>query len=236
MSQPLLDTLGLFAILLLRYFAVAGGVYWLCWVRGAKTLAQRRIDPEPPQPGIIRREIAWSLLTSLIFAVGGALLLQAWRRGWTGIYLDVNERSLAWLPLSFALLALAHETYFYWTHRWLHHPTLMRLAHRVHHESHRPTPWTSFSFHPLEALIQAVIIPALVLVIPVHLGVLAAFLAFMTVLGVINHAGYELYPSAVLRNGWLISATHHQKHHRAGRGNYGLYFTLWDRWMGTEKG
>lgn len=34
--------------------------------------------------------------------------------------------------------------------------------------------------------------------------------------------------------GWWNTTTHHDLHHQRGRSNYGLYFTWWDRWMGTE--
>jgi sterol desaturase/sphingolipid hydroxylase (fatty acid hydroxylase superfamily) len=33
--------------------------------------------------------------------------------------------------------------------------------------------------------------------------------------------------------GWLNRSTFHNDHHRLFRGNYGLYFTFWDRVMGT---
>ena len=36
--------------------------------------------------------------------------------------------------------------------------------------------------------------PALIFVVPIHLGVLFALLGIMTVLSVVNHLGYELYP------------------------------------------
>ena len=52
-----------------------------------------------------------------------------------------------------------------------------------------------------------------------------------------NHLGYELYPKGFASHPvskWVISATHHDLHHRKVRCNYGLYFSIWDRWMGTE--
>lgn len=33
---------------------------------------------------------------------------------------------------------------------------------------------------------------------------------------------------------WLTTTTHHDLHHSEGNHNFGLYFTWWDRWMGTE--
>jgi sterol desaturase/sphingolipid hydroxylase (fatty acid hydroxylase superfamily) len=58
----------------------------------------------------------------------------------------------------------------------------------------------------------------------------------MTVMGVTNHMGWELFPRALARSGWLITASHHQRHHQLYRCNYGLYFRLWDRLCGTDRG
>ncbi len=49
--------------------------------------------------------------------------------------------------------------------------------------------------------------------------------------------GYELYPANWYRIPLLkykTPSTHHNLHHAKFNGNYGLYFTWWDRWMGTE--
>ena len=44
------------------------------------------------------------------------------------------------------------------------------------------------------------------------------------------------WPQSVGRRwfGWINASTHHDLHHATARSNYGLYFTWWDRWMGTE--
>jgi sterol desaturase/sphingolipid hydroxylase (fatty acid hydroxylase superfamily) len=34
--------------------------------------------------------------------------------------------------------------------------------------------------------------------------------------------------------GWLTTVTHHDLHHAHAGTNFGLYFTFWDRIMGTE--
>ena len=46
-----------------------------------------------------------------------------WRaRGWTLIYTDPGQYPLWYLPLSLLLYLLAHDTWFYWTHRLMHRP------------------------------------------------------------------------------------------------------------------
>jgi sterol desaturase/sphingolipid hydroxylase (fatty acid hydroxylase superfamily) len=54
---------------------------------------------------------------------------------------------------------------------------------------------------------------------------------------VLGHCGYEIFPRCFMRTplGWLLnSVTHHAQHHEKFRANYGLYFNIWDRLMGTN--
>ncbi|HWI93298.1 MAG TPA: sterol desaturase family protein [Flavisolibacter sp.] len=85
------------------------------------------------------------------------------------VYTDPNEYGWWWLPLSLVISVLIHETYYYWLHRWMHHPKVFRIVHNIHHESNITSPWTAFSFHPFEALLQAGFLPLLFLVMPMHL-------------------------------------------------------------------
>jgi len=81
-------------------------------------------------------------------------------------------------------------------------------------------------------------IPALVFVVPIHVAGLLFVLTSMTIFGVINHLGYEIYPRFLVDRGvgrWFISVTHHNWHHRRFRCNYALYFRLWDIWMRTDR-
>ncbi len=188
----------------------------------------------------IRREIAWSLLSAGIYGLPAGLVAWGWQhRGWTRIYEDFHAYPSWWIPLSFLLCLLLHDSWFYWTHRLMHHPRLFSAMHAVHHASRPPTAWAAMSFHPLEAITGALVIPVLVFVLPLHVGVVLMVLLTMTLMGVINHMGWELFPAPLLhgRAGrWLITATHHQLHHHRYNCNYGLYFRIWDRLCGTDHG
>ena len=232
LSAMALSALAMSAIVAARYLAASGAFAWLT----------RRVAPGlyAGRERQIAREIRWSLASAAIYGVPAGIVAWGWQaRGWTAIYTHVSAYPLWYLPLSLALYLVAHDTWFYWTHRLLHRPALFRAAHAVHHASLRPTAWAAMSFHPLEAVTGAVVIPALVLVIPVHGAVLATVLAVMTVMGVTNHLGWEVFPARLVRSragGWLITASHHQRHHEQYACNYGLYFTLWDRACGTDRG
>jgi sterol desaturase/sphingolipid hydroxylase (fatty acid hydroxylase superfamily) len=204
-------------IVALRYLATSGAFAW----------ATRIIRPGLYE-GLerqIRQEIGWSLASAAIYGIPAGIVAWGWQQlGWTRIYTDFADYPLWYAPISVLLYLFAHDTWFYWTHRWMHRPRLFRRAHAVHHASRPPTAWTAMSFHPWEAVTGAVVIPAL---------------AIMTLMGITNHMGWELFPARLVHSrlgGWLITASHHQRHHENYQCNYGLYFRVWDRLCGTDRG
>ncbi|MHA6721540.1 sterol desaturase family protein [Sphingomonas sp. RS2018] len=188
----------------------------------------------------IRREIGWSLASAAIYGIPAGVVAWGWRtQGWTLIYEGWDAWPLWYLPVSVFLYLFALDTWFYWTHRWMHRPAVFRRVHAVHHASRPPTAWAAMAFHPIEAATLAVAIPLLVFVIPIHVAMLGLVLTIMTVMGVTNHMGWEVFPRFMWRGalgGWLITASHHQRHHDAYRCNYGLFFRFWDRVCGTDQG
>lgn len=220
------------AIVAARYLAFSGLFAW----------ATRRVRPGlyDDKAAQIAGEIRHSLASAAVYGVPSGLVFWGWwERGWTLIYADAASYPLWWLPISVLLYLLAHDAWFYWTHRAMHHPRLFRRVHAVHHRSRPPTAWAAMSFHWSEAITGAVVIPALVFLIPIHYGALLVVLTVMTVMGVTNHIGWELFPRRLVegRAGrWLITASHHHRHHRDYGCNYGLYFRFWDHLCGTDRG
>ncbi|MGD9799362.1 MAG: sterol desaturase family protein, partial [Parvularculaceae bacterium] len=134
-------------------------------------------------------------------------------------------------------MIVLHDAWFYWTHRLIHDPRLFRRIHRTHHRSNYPTPFTAYSFDLGEAAINAAFVPLFALLIPVSFLAIGVFATHMILRNVVGHSGYELFPAR--RSGrplfdFLTSVTHHDLHHAQAGWNYGLYFTFWDRLMGTE--
>jgi sterol desaturase/sphingolipid hydroxylase (fatty acid hydroxylase superfamily) len=226
-----------FAILVFRYAFIAGIFHLFFFGFSSPSVGKRRIVKERHDRKQQYKEVFWSLLSSVIFAFAGAGMVVAWQMGYTQVYEDLSRYGLWYLPVSFLIATFIHETYYYWLHRWMHIPVVFRAIHKTHHESRNTSPWTSFSFHPAESLLQAVIVPLTIMVLPMHYWVIVAWLVFMSVTSVINHLNVEIYPRRFNRHWlgkWLIGATHHSLHHTEFKRNFGLYFTFWDHWMGTE--
>ena len=153
---------------------------------------------------------------------------------------DLQRRAaypLWWLPVSVLVYLLLHDTWFYWTHRWLHRPRPFRSARRPP----RQPPADRLGGDELPSVGGAHRRgghPGAGLPRPDPRRVLGVVLAIMTVMGVTNHMGWEMFPRALVQSAgdWLITASHHQRHHQQYRCNYGLYFRLWDRLCGTDRG
>lgn len=240
LSKPgwfLLASLIVFAVVVGRYFLISGIFYAAFYIWQREKWAVKKVNKRAYPAGQFRKEITRSTVTSVLFGFSGALLLWMWQQGYARIYEDPRAYPLWWLPLSLLIALALQETYYYWLHRWMHIPSIYRIVHEWHHESHIASPWTAFSFHPLEGLIQAIFLPLILLFLPMNVWVLVFMLLVMSFSSVINHLDIEIYPYwfarvPVLRT--LIGATHHALHHKQFKYNYGLYFTWWDDWMKTE--
>ena len=58
----------------------------------------------------------------------------------------------------------------------------------------------------------------------------------MTLYNVYGHLGFEIYPKGLNKHWlgrWMNTSVNHNMHHQFFKGNYGLYFTFWDRVMNT---
>ena len=221
----------------LRYALFAGITFVFFYVIRKKAFSNARIQEKYPQANRMLSEIRHSAYTAFVFALMGVGLYLLSQEGYTLIYTDISTYGWAYLVFSFLLLVVMHDTYFYWMHRLMHHPSLFRIFHRVHHLSHNPTPWASLSFHPLEAIVEVAIIPLAAFFIPLHPLSLFLLASWSLVWNIIGHLGYELFPKGFVHHPafrWFNTSTHHNMHHQRSGCNYGLYFNFWDTYMGTN--
>lgn len=223
---------------LARYLIGAGGIYLIVNLALARALAERKIRSKSPAGAQMQREFLASMRTVAIFAlVGTVFIVGGLEIGVITIDERVSQRGWAYFGVNLAALIVLHDAWFYWTHRLIHLPRLFRRCHRLHHKSYNPSPWTAYSFDIAEAFLNAIYLPLVLLILPSSALAVFLFLVHMIIRNAVGHCGYELFPS--WRNGrpvfnWLTTVTHHDLHHAQAGWNYGLYFTWWDRLMGTE--
>lgn len=222
---------------MIRYIIAAPLTWLVLCVICAPLLKSRKIRPDSPPALQLVVEFLCSVRSVAVFSTVSLLSIVLWKAGllWGADWRE-NAGPL-WIVVSFVITVVAHDAYFYWAHRIMHHPKLFRTFHRRHHRSHNPTPFTAYSFDLAEAAVMASFTVIWELVVPVSWVGFTAFLIHQIARNVIGHSGYELFPAG--KDGkplfdWMTTVTHHDLHHSQAGWNYGLYFTWWDRWMGTE--
>lgn len=221
---------------LARYVVGVGLVSFILFVVFKNFSEQRRIQKQRASLADKKRELVHSLITVGVYACVTLFTIAAIENGWTRVYEEIQTDGWLYLIVCVPLLLVLHDAYFYWAHRAMHHPRLFPIMHRVHHLSRTPTVLAAYSFSVWEALVMTLFVPIVITLIPIHPVALFSFLAIMIVRNAMGHSGVEFHPK-----GWVDSrfdvfttVTHHDLHHQKFTGNYGLYFTWWDRWMGTE--
>lgn len=232
-----LESIAFFGIILLRYFLVAGIAYLFFYSIFNQALTNPVSPLQSPSSQSIQSDIKLSVLSAIIFALAAALILSAYSGGMTRLYSSPQQYQIWYLAVSYILVLVLQDTYFYFTHRLFHHSFLFSWCHQGHHRSRYPTPWTSFAFDPTEAIAQSLFLVGIVFVIPLHLITLIAVLMTMTVWAVVNHLGLDRLPISFPHHWlgkWFIGPAHHSLHHLKYRVHYGLYFTFWDNYLGTQ--
>jgi Delta7-sterol 5-desaturase len=224
----------MFAIHLARYLIVASMAATAVWYLRRTRYKVRTIQTRNATSADRRREVIQSTKTLLVFTVNGILVIWGSHEG-----VFRYESHGVWIDLAvLTAMVLAHESYFYWTHRLMHHPKLFKLIHREHHRSITPTVWGTYSFAFPEAVVQTFFLLLWLFFVPTPAWVMVTWLNLQLLRGAISHVGYEFFPRWWLATPlvkWVATPTHHDLHHAGGFShNYGFYFTWWDEWMGTE--
>ena len=96
-----------FGIILIRYFLVAGGTYWLFYSNLYQSLSSPNLLLQHPSWESIQRDIKLSTMSSVVFAIASAIILSAYNHHLTHLYSDPQQYGLGYLGISYlAVLVL----------------------------------------------------------------------------------------------------------------------------------
>lgn len=214
-----------FAVL---YFATGALTYWLTRHALPRIGYGRILDLTPLPAGQLAREIKLSSVSVVIFGVG--VLLPWWL-----LKSGIAQLAVApsWWQILLEVIALFfwNEFHFYACHRLLHTRWLKRF-HVHHHRSRAPTPFSTYSFHPVEALMLGSVPLIPMLIHDFSLIALLSLPVMSIVLNNLGHANYEFSANAPAP-GWRAASRKHQLHHAHYHGNYGFLLDWFDRIAGT---
>ena len=221
----------------IRYVVFSLAAWGIVCVALKGVLAGRKIRPDSPKPRQMMIEFLVSLRSIFVYSLIGIAIEYMARAGFYPLSALSAGWGPVWFVISLLLMIVGHDAYFYWVHRLIHHPKRFRKYHLRHHLSHNPSPFTAYSFNLREAALMGLFAAVWPLIVPTPWAVIPVWLLHQLVRNTIGHSGYELMPAG--REGrplfdWVTSVTHHDLHHAYSKYNFGLYFTWWDRWMGTE--
>ncbi|MFX9061818.1 hypothetical protein ABTN34_18875, partial [Acinetobacter baumannii] len=74
----------------------------------------------------IKREIKNSLLTAVVGILVSSMVLFFYAKGFTKLYTNFSEHPF-FSVAGFFLILFIDDTWFYWTHRLLHHPKIFNF-------------------------------------------------------------------------------------------------------------
>lgn len=127
---------------------------------------------------------------------------------------------------------LVVDALYYWMHRITHRvPLLKKMLHMTHHDTYHLLPSDIYYTSTCENVLYSVVLlllPFLFLKITLSEYIIALLTAFM----------HQLYTHSDMSCKFPIplfnSSKYHKLHHQVGKGNYGVYFSIWDDYMNTR--
>lgn len=229
MTTWLVATATLFAFFVVRTVVLVGGASLA--LKGAWAEV-RRVYRVAFAPGQLASELkaALAVIAFDALVVSTALSLGAWQ------FAQPTARATA---LTWLLMFVWYEAWFYALHRALHTKPLYRF-HAQHHVAKVTGPLTSLSFGLVERgglLVGAIGMSALLSrVMPItKVGVVAYFFTNY-LLNVWGHMNVEVLPEGFARTRLgrvFFSTSFHAMHHARYQGHYGLFTQVLDRAFGT---
>ena len=155
----------------LRFFAIYPAIFLILYL-AREHIAKYRIQATHPSKKKITLELSLSLSSFICFGLSTILGLSFYKMGWYHFYFQWNQLGTPYFFLSILLILVLHEIYHYAYHRFMHtNAWFYRNVHSVHHKFSNPTIFTSYAFHPIEALLHPMAFVIAPLIIPVYIFV-----------------------------------------------------------------
>jgi sterol desaturase/sphingolipid hydroxylase (fatty acid hydroxylase superfamily) len=171
-------------------------------------------------------EIA-NLFTLVVFLIISAALLPEWSL-WPS----------AWpIPVQFLLAVVFVDCSMTVVHYFSHRVDWLWRLHAVHHGVHRLYGFNGFVRHPLHQALDIVVgtLPLILIGLPIDVVVLLGYAIALQLVVQHSNVDYALGPFRQVLAIGPVHRLHHVNWDGEGDVNFGLFFTVWDRMLGTFK-
>lgn len=214
--------------LIANVFIFASSIFF-CWLLGRLFANKRIFDHwEPLRPVEILAAVSCVILNSAVSVVGWKL--------WTHQLITLhNSGFLSSIADTFVMI-LAMDFGMYLFHRLAHIPVIYQFIHRFHHRHESTNPISLFVLHPFEVIGFGGLMIAFLILYPMSLAGLIAYLSLNVLFGTLGHSGVEPFPKLIRRIPLLNligTSTFHAEHHEHLQYNFGFYTLVWDKLFGT---
>ena len=175
---------------------------------GLKAMLEHTDNPAywPWDAAQIRDEMWVSTWSLFIMAGMTAVIDMYFLLGGSSLYNNISDYGWLYFLVSPLLFLMFTDTLIYWIHRILHWPSVYWL-HKLHHKYKETTPWSAFSFHPLDGFAQSVPYHIFACFFPMH-SRLYLFTLFCVGMWTVN-----IHDRMTLRIPGVNGAAHHTIHH-----------------------
>ena len=143
-------------------------------------------------------------------------------------------------PVLVVVSVLLMDMLFYWLHRLFHRVPLLWRIHAVHHSDTEIDASVAFRRHPLELVVNPLVMGPIILALGIPWVAILIFQASRAAVLFFEHANVAIHGVV---DGWLrrfiVTPNMHRIHHSADceetDSNYGDLLTWWDRLFGTYR-
>lgn len=167
-------------------------------------------------------ELKYSLCSIFIFSLGSIVLcfLEQQQR----INFNFNNVNYLVIAFEFLILIIWNDIHFYIIH-YLMHKSYLKKFHALHHRLKYPSVYSSYTLHPIEAILLGSVMPLILLFIKFHIISLLFLTIWSLTINSLEHNNKQYK---------FKSLSNHQLHHSHYHGNYSFFFSFLDKIFNTE--
>eukprot|EP00300_Choanocystis_sp_HF-7_P027881 c33166_g1_i1.p1 GENE.c33166_g1_i1~~c33166_g1_i1.p1 ORF type:complete len:276 (-),score=45.00 c33166_g1_i1:17-808(-) len=133
-----------------------------------------------------------------------------------------------------AACMVIEDSWHYFAHRGLHHKSIYKHIHKMHHTYTSPFAFSTEYAHPLETVILGMGFFWGLLLFCNHILFMWVWLITRLGISIDQHSGYDIPLNPLRLIPFYAGSRHHDFHHEKFNSNFASTFVWWDKIFGTD--